>query len=322
MTRITVPGSVMARVRRSSLHSTANSYFEAVARLGSVRKAASELFVVPSAVSHQISALEAELGLPLFSRLPWGVKLTSAGETLLYHMRRSAAEVERGRSFLQGLTGLKHGFTSLATVEGVAVGPVADVLDKFRKKWQATCTLPQMMRTSRGSAARRGGRGKSHTEVWPGPGSAAKRGLACPRQFHCSRADCSQGGGPLAVTSHSLLQKAWREVEGPAQQQPSEWSRTPDCRQETGPCRGSLARGRHLLRLASCPLHARCRQVLRRSVQGRRLQVQPQDRLPCLPRFRGARLGPRASSLSLASPQCITWDTHFRSKNSYSPCGN
>lgn len=135
MTRITVPGSVMARVRRSSLHSTANSYFEAVARLGSVRKAASELFVVPSAVSHQISALEAELGLPLFIRLPRGVKLTSAGETLLYHMRRSAAEVERGRSFLQGLTGLKHGFTSLATVEGVAVGPVADVLDKFWKKW-------------------------------------------------------------------------------------------------------------------------------------------------------------------------------------------
>lgn len=127
----------MARIQRSALHSTAYTYFEAVARLGSVRKAAAELFVVPSAVSHQIAVLEEELGISLFSRLPKGLQLSSAGEMLLYHGRRGVAELERGRSFVASLTGLQTGTTSLATVEGVAVGPVSQTLAKFWARWPA-----------------------------------------------------------------------------------------------------------------------------------------------------------------------------------------
>lgn len=125
----------MARVRRSSLHSTAYLHFETVARHASVRKAAAELCVVPSAVSHQIALLEDELGVPLFQRLPRGLRLTSAGETLLHHVRRAAAEIERGRGFIQSLSGLKSGHTSLAAVEGVAIGPVTRTLGEFWSKW-------------------------------------------------------------------------------------------------------------------------------------------------------------------------------------------
>ena len=125
----------MARVRRSSLHSTAYLYFETVARHASIRKAAAELCVVPSAVSHQIALLEDELGVPLFQRLPRGLQLTSAGETLVHHVRRAAAEIERGRGFIQSLNGLKSGRTSLATVEGVAIGPVSRTLGDFWAKW-------------------------------------------------------------------------------------------------------------------------------------------------------------------------------------------
>lgn len=52
--------------------------FEAVARHRSFRKAAAELFVTPAAVTHQIRALEEQLGVTLFRRLPRRIDLTPA----------------------------------------------------------------------------------------------------------------------------------------------------------------------------------------------------------------------------------------------------
>lgn len=56
--------------------------FEAVARHGSLKAAAGELAVTPSAVSHQIKALEADLGITLLVRLNRAVQLTEAGRLL------------------------------------------------------------------------------------------------------------------------------------------------------------------------------------------------------------------------------------------------
>ena len=53
--------------------------FEAAARLGSFKKAADEFNVTPSAVSHNISVLEAYLGLRLFVRKTRSVSLTNEG---------------------------------------------------------------------------------------------------------------------------------------------------------------------------------------------------------------------------------------------------
>ena len=50
--------------------------FEAAARLNSFTKAAEELHVTPAAISHQIHALEADLGVGLFHRLNRRVELT------------------------------------------------------------------------------------------------------------------------------------------------------------------------------------------------------------------------------------------------------
>ncbi|CAL92947.1 transcriptional regulator GcvA [Azoarcus olearius] len=57
--------------------------FEAAARLLSFSRAADELHVTHGAVSHQIRALEAQLGLALFARDTRGLRLTPAGEALL-----------------------------------------------------------------------------------------------------------------------------------------------------------------------------------------------------------------------------------------------
>jgi DNA-binding transcriptional LysR family regulator len=68
----------------------------AVAELGSFRRAAAALGYTQSALSHQVSALEAALGQPLFHR-PGGrapVRLTPAGEAVCRRARRALSEVE------------------------------------------------------------------------------------------------------------------------------------------------------------------------------------------------------------------------------------
>src|SRR2546423_2154271 len=57
--------------------------FEAAARHGSFTRAAEELFVTQGAVSHQVKALEAELGLKLFNRERQRLVITEAGRAYL-----------------------------------------------------------------------------------------------------------------------------------------------------------------------------------------------------------------------------------------------
>jgi len=59
-----------------------------------LRAAAAELFVTPSALSHQIRSLETELGLKLFTRNPRGLTLTASGKAL--HPQVSAAFAQLG----------------------------------------------------------------------------------------------------------------------------------------------------------------------------------------------------------------------------------
>lgn len=62
-------------------------YFAAIADAGSFSRAAAELRVAQSALSVHMRGLEEDLGTQLFNRLPRGIVLTEAGETLLTHTR-------------------------------------------------------------------------------------------------------------------------------------------------------------------------------------------------------------------------------------------
>ncbi|HRL37708.1 MAG TPA: LysR substrate-binding domain-containing protein [Ottowia beijingensis] len=57
--------------------------FEAIGRLGSIKDAASELFVTPGAASRQLARLEQHLGVRLFERSHRQVALTPAGQRYL-----------------------------------------------------------------------------------------------------------------------------------------------------------------------------------------------------------------------------------------------
>src|SRR5690242_13600978 len=67
--------------------------FEAAARLASFSKAADELHVTPAAVSHQIHALEQDLGVRLFHRLSRSIALTPSGHILLPGLSAGFAEI-------------------------------------------------------------------------------------------------------------------------------------------------------------------------------------------------------------------------------------
>jgi LysR family transcriptional regulator, glycine cleavage system transcriptional activator len=68
--------------------------FEAAARLQSFSKAADELNVTPAAISHQIAALEADLGVSLFNRRNRAVELTASARVLLPGLSEAFAGIQ------------------------------------------------------------------------------------------------------------------------------------------------------------------------------------------------------------------------------------
>ncbi|MCJ2013257.1 LysR substrate-binding domain-containing protein [Methylobacterium sp. J-076] len=68
--------------------------FEAAARLGSFARASEELCLTPSAVSHQVRALERHLGRALFRRENRQANLTPDGERLLAGLSRAFDGIE------------------------------------------------------------------------------------------------------------------------------------------------------------------------------------------------------------------------------------
>jgi DNA-binding transcriptional LysR family regulator len=82
---------------------------EAVARHRHFTRAADELHVAQSALSHQIQRLERELGTPLFERTSRRVVPTQAGHALAARARRVLAEVDAAREEVDELRGVLRG---------------------------------------------------------------------------------------------------------------------------------------------------------------------------------------------------------------------
>jgi LysR family glycine cleavage system transcriptional activator len=74
--------------------------FEAAARHESFTRAAQELFVTQGAVSHQVKALEAELGFKLFNRERQRLVITAAGREYLHVVRDAFDRIALGTARL------------------------------------------------------------------------------------------------------------------------------------------------------------------------------------------------------------------------------
>ena len=95
------------------MHANVLKYFVEVARCGSIRKAAQNLYVASSAVNRQILKLESEMGTELFDRLPNGIRLNAAGERVLQHIRGTLNDFHLMRSELDELKGDRKGAYSI-----------------------------------------------------------------------------------------------------------------------------------------------------------------------------------------------------------------
>jgi DNA-binding transcriptional LysR family regulator len=102
------------------MHAKVLRYFVEVVRAGSIRKAAEQLHVVPTAVNRQILNLEEELGTPLFERIHNKLRLTPVGEIVLAHARATLREFDTVRGRIDAVRGLRQGEASLATTTGLA----------------------------------------------------------------------------------------------------------------------------------------------------------------------------------------------------------
>jgi LysR family glycine cleavage system transcriptional activator len=112
------PTHVFAAVlRRLSIKSI--QAFEAAARLGSFALAADELAVTPSAISHQIRLIEAQLGVLLFHRIHRSVILTDIGREYAAEVMAAFARLDaatRLAATASGTTALTiHSTPSIAT---------------------------------------------------------------------------------------------------------------------------------------------------------------------------------------------------------------
>ena len=94
-------------------------YFGQVVRSGSFRAAAISLCVAPSAISRQIAVLEEELDAPLLERGRGRsvLKLMSAGEILIQLVNSTDNEMERVRSDIEALKGIRRGPIHLGAPE-------------------------------------------------------------------------------------------------------------------------------------------------------------------------------------------------------------
>ena len=108
------------------------AYIDAVARSGSVRKAAEALFITPSALDRRVQDLEAEFGTPLFERHARGMRLTAAGELFLHHVRAQRADFERIHGEIEHLKGLRRGTVAIAASQALAFTLLPELLNGFR----------------------------------------------------------------------------------------------------------------------------------------------------------------------------------------------
>jgi DNA-binding transcriptional LysR family regulator len=98
-----------------------------VAHRGSFSAAAQALDYTQSAVSQQIAALEAEVGMALLERHPRGVSLTAAGQTLVGHAEGILARLDAADAALAAISGLRGGRLRMASfpTAGATLMPLA-----------------------------------------------------------------------------------------------------------------------------------------------------------------------------------------------------
>lgn len=107
-------------------------YVVEVARAGSFTRAAERCFVTQSALSHQIAALEREIGQRLFARSSRSVRLTEAGEAFLPHAEKALMAAEQAKEDAAAAGGEIVGTLRLGVIPTVTAVDLPRILVEYR----------------------------------------------------------------------------------------------------------------------------------------------------------------------------------------------
>ena len=113
--------------------------FIAIARQGSIRGAATVLRVQPSTVSHQLKALEDQMGVSLFTRSTRSVGLTDAGQVLLQsaspamdQLRQAIKKAQEAHAVIRGELRINMPYLAYDLI-------LADRLNAFEEAYPGIC---------------------------------------------------------------------------------------------------------------------------------------------------------------------------------------
>ena len=112
-------------------------YIDAVAKSGSIRKAAETLAITSTALNRRILAMEEEFGVQIFERLPRGVRLSAAGEILIHHIRVQLSDMKRVKSQIADLAGERRGHISIACSQALLPYFLPEQISQYRKEHPA-----------------------------------------------------------------------------------------------------------------------------------------------------------------------------------------
>lgn len=107
-------------------------YVVEVAAVSSFTRAAERCFVTQSALSHQIAALERELGQRLFVRSSRSVRTTEAGEAFVRHAKAALVAAQRASEAATGIDGLVVGTLRLGVIPTTSAVAVPRLIARFR----------------------------------------------------------------------------------------------------------------------------------------------------------------------------------------------
>lgn len=166
----------MARLPLNTLPS-----FRVIAQTQNLRAAAEQLHLTHSAVSHQLKALEAQLGHELFERRGRRLVLNAAGQALLDSVERALQELDRGVAAAANAAGLTPQSLRLSVLPSFAQRWLLPRMARWRQRHPAlalelhtSTQLSDLAREGRHAAIRQG---SGH---WPGLRAEVLIGTAVP----------------------------------------------------------------------------------------------------------------------------------------------
>lgn len=109
-------------------------YFQTVAQVQHITRAAKQLSITQPALSRSISKLEEELGVQLFDRKGRNIFLNRYGKMFLNHVEQSIKQIELGKQEIWQEIHPDYGTISLSFLPSLGISVIPDLISSFRKK--------------------------------------------------------------------------------------------------------------------------------------------------------------------------------------------